>query len=428
MAKPAQTRRLFSDASWALAGQVLSAMALLIGTRLLTELINPEVYGQVALLNGYVALGVAVFAYPFICAGMRLWPECRSAAEQKGLYAAVIELTLPACGLALGGLLVGSLGYTYVLNLEMAPFLVTGLLLAVTVQRELGVQLAIGQRQQRRAALWQTSDSLLRPVLAIALVVALGGKAEMVLLGYALASLLSNLFWQWLQRDRRRGAECERDFGREVWVYALPLIPMELIFWINGLGDRYVIGYMLTAADVGLYAATYTLVNEAFNRSAMVLLRTFQPAYFQAYAEQSRRSFQILWLWIASVAGMGTLGLLVLVLAKEFLAGLVLAKSYHAATNLMPAMALGCCLHALGTAMAQPLLARKQTKRLFKGRLCGALAAAIAIPSLVSQFGLIGAAWANPVYFGVEALILALLAKPWRDRQPSLSTLLAAEA
>ena len=67
---------------------------------------------------------------------------------------------------------------------------------------------------------------------------------------------------------------------REVWIYALPLIPMELLFWVNGLGDRYIIGYMMTATDVGLYAATYTLVNEAFNRSSMVLLRSFQPVYF----------------------------------------------------------------------------------------------------------------------------------------------------
>jgi O-antigen/teichoic acid export membrane protein len=211
-------------------------------------------------------------------------------------------------------------------------------------------------------------------------------------------------------------ATVSRSFRHEVWVYALPLIPMELIFWINGLGDRYVIGYLLTAADVGLYAATYMIVNEAFNRSAMVLLRTFQPAYFQAFsAQQLQKAFSILWVWIASVAALGALGLLLLLLTKDWVASVVLAKSYHAAVDLMPAMALGCALHALGTAVAQPLLANKLTKTLLKGRLCGAVTAAITIPALVSQFGLPGAAWANPVYFGIEALVLALLAKPWRS-------------
>jgi hypothetical protein len=111
---------------------------------------------------------------------------------------------------------------------------------------------------------------------------------------------------------------------------------------------------------------------------------------------------------------LGVAGLLILLLTKDWVAALVLAESYHAAVDLMPAMALGCALHALGTAFAQPLLAKKRTRALLKGRLCGAVTAAIAIPVLVSQFGLPGAAWANPVYFGIEALVLALLAKPWQ--------------
>jgi hypothetical protein len=41
--------------------------------------------------------------------------------------------------------------------------------------------------------------------------------------------------------------------------------------------------------------------------------------------------------------------------------------------------------------------------------------AAISIPLMVKNYGLIGAAMANPIYFGVEALVLAVLAKPWRN-------------
>ena len=34
---------------------------------------------------------------------------------------------------------------------------------------------------------------------------------------------------------------------------------------------------------------------------------------------------------------------------------------------------------------------------------------------MVKNFGLPGAAMANPIYFGVEALVLIMLAKPWRN-------------
>ena len=81
----------------------------------------------------------------------------------------------------------------------------------------------------------------------------------------------------------------------------------------------------------------------------------------------------------------------------------------------MPAIALGCALHALGTVVSQPLLAKKRTRLLLLGRLCGAVTAAISIPLMVDSYGLPGAAMANPVYFGVEAMVLAMLAKPWRN-------------
>jgi O-antigen/teichoic acid export membrane protein len=412
-------KRLFGDAFWALFGQLASAVALLAGTRILTELVTPDIYGQVALLNGFVALGVALFSYPFICAGMRILPECLNKGERAALYGVVARLTARATALATALLVLGGATYSYFSNNDVWLFLLAGFLLMVTVRREMGIQLLIGDRKQRGASLWQTSDSILRPVLAISLVVWGGQKAEWVLLGYIAASLISNTFWSLVlgaKLDKNRPFIFTRNFKTDVWAYALPLIPMELIFWVNGLGDRYVIGYLMTAAEVGLYAATYTIINEAFNRSAMVLLRIFQPVYFQAYSEgQTREGFRVLWIWIGCVVALGIVGVPLVLLAKDWVALLVLAKSYHSAVELMPAIAIGCALHALGTVVAQPLLANKRTRLLLLGRVCGALTAAISIPLMVKNYGLIGAAMANPIYFGVEALVLAMLAKPWRN-------------
>jgi O-antigen/teichoic acid export membrane protein len=413
-------KRLLGDAFWALSGQIVSALALLVGTRILTELVSPEIFGQVALLNGFVALGVAVFSYPFICAGMRMLPECSNLQENATLHKAVFKLTTQSTSLALLMLMLGGAIYCYLSGNDIGLFVLTGLLLAVTVRRELGIQLLIGERKQRGASFWQTTDSVLRPLMAIGLVYWEGQNPAAVLLGYIFASVLSNTLWSIvhggeLETHYRNQPLLVAQFRRQIWRYALPLIPMEIIFWINGLGDRYVIGYLLTAAEVGLYAATYTIINEAFNRSAMVLLRTFQPAYFQSFsAGRSREAFSMLRFWLISVFGMGVLGVLLVVICKDWVADLLLAKSYHAAVGLMPAIALGSALNALGTVFAQPLLAKKRTQAVLKGRICGALAAAISLPLLVIDFGLPGAAIANPVYFGIEAIVLAVLAKPWR--------------
>ncbi|QPK65041.1 lipopolysaccharide biosynthesis protein [Methylomonas sp. LL1] len=413
-------KRLLGDAFWALSGQVMSALALLLGTRVMTELVTPDIFGQVALLNGFVALGVAVFSYPFICAGMRLIPECRNQRERGALHRTVFNLTAKSTATAMALLMLGGGIYCYWAGAEFGLFALTGLLLAVTVRRELGIQLLIGERKQRGASFWQTTDSVLRPLLAIGLVWGGGQNPGAVLLGYIFASVASNTLWSIVHGGETGSHHLNQalvaaQFKRQVWAYALPLIPMELIFWINGLGDRYVIGYMLTAAEVGLYAASYTIINEAFNRSAMVLLRTFQPAYFQCFAEaNTKEAFSVLKLWLASVFGVGVLGVVLVMLCKDWVAALLLAESYQASVVLMPAIAVGAALSALGTVLAQPLLAKKRTQSVLKGRICGALAAAISLPLLVGHYGLAGAAIANPLYFGIEALVLALLAKPWR--------------
>jgi len=409
-------RRLFGDAFWALFGQLASAMALLAGTRILTEQVTPAVYGQVALLNGFVALGVAVFSYPFICAGMRMLPECQNPGERAALYKGVTSLATRSTTLAIVLLMSGSAVYSYLTHTDMGLFMLAGILLAVTVRRELGIQLLIGERKQRGASLRQTCDSILRPLLAILLVGWGGAKVEWVLLGYIVASWISSMTWPSKADKNQCSGRSRSGFRPDVWAYALPLIPMELLFWVNGLADRYVIGYMLTAAEVGLYAATYTLVNEAFNRSAMLLLRIFQPVYFQHCSQnQFKEGFTILWAWIACVVALGLIGVGLLLVMKDWVAAWVLAKSYHSAVELMPAIAIGCALHALGTVVAQPLLAKKRTRLLLFGRVCGALTAAISIPLMVKDFGLAGAAMANPIYFGVEALVLAMLARPWRN-------------
>ena len=254
-----QERQLFGDAFWALLGQLLSACALLAGTRVLTELVTPDIYGQVALLNGFIALGVALFSYPFICAGMRMLPECLNNRDRTDLYGVVASLTTRSTVLAIVLLVLGGSIYSYIAQSNILLFVLAGILLAVTVRRELGIQLLIGERKQRGASLWQTSDSILRPLLAISLVLWGGAKAEWVLLGYILASFLSNAVWartHGAKADNSKRSTVARNFRHEVWTYALPLIPMELIFWVNGLGDRYVIGYFMSAAEVGLYAAT----------------------------------------------------------------------------------------------------------------------------------------------------------------------------
>jgi O-antigen/teichoic acid export membrane protein len=409
-------RRGLAEGFWAFVGQVGSGLMLLVGTRLITELVSPAVFGQVALLSGLVGLGVTLFAYPLISAGIRLAPEYPSDNRKRLFLGGLKQLINRSTWLALLLLSVAGGWMAYLYQVDPQALAAAALLLVVTIRRELGVQLLIGQRRQRDASLWQTVDGLLRPVLAIGLVWWGGPESFLILLGYCLAGWLANTVGARFHGDV--AGRCHRwtetrSERADILRYALPLIPMEMLSWFTSLGDRYVIGYFMTAQDVGLYAAAYTLTNEAFHRAAIVLLRSFQPVYFAHHVHgRVREASRTYTGWVACVLILGICGVTALVLLKDWVASLLLAQVYRGAADLMPIIGLGCALQAMGAVMAQPLYAAKTTRRLLLGRVIGATSAAISLPLMVQSNGLLGAAAAAPIYFGAEALTLALIAHP----------------
>jgi O-antigen/teichoic acid export membrane protein len=411
--------RIMSEAAWSLFGQIGSGIVLLLGTRIITELVSPEIYGQVALVVGIVTFGVGVFSYPLINAGMRLLPDLLKSGQRTELRQTLAQLIMRSMTIALLMIAIVGVGHSYFYNGNPWLFPLAGMLLLVTTRRELETQLLIAERRQREASLWQSGDSVARPLLAIALVLWGGASPTLILLGYTLASAAINglgLRLHGMCASNRIRTPPTHNLGirSDVGAYAWPLVPLAIMAWFIGVGDRYVIGYFMTAADVGLYAAAYTLVMEAFNRSAMVLVRTFQPVYFQHWsAGNKKHALKVFAIWLSCVFAVGISGTLALSWLKDWVSSLLLAETYRSAAALMPVIGLGCAFQQLANVLAQPLYAAKRTKSVLCGRICGAVTAAVVMPLMVKHAGLMGAAAAAPIYFGTEALILAIMAKPW---------------
>ena len=61
------------EVAWVVIGQVGVALAMLIGVRLLTEFLSPDVYGTLALLMGLMALGRGLFCQPVLQLNCLKW-------------------------------------------------------------------------------------------------------------------------------------------------------------------------------------------------------------------------------------------------------------------------------------------------------------------------------------------------------------------
>jgi O-antigen/teichoic acid export membrane protein len=403
---------LLREGAWIAAGQAASAVAVLVGTRLLTEALPPEVYGTVGLLIGLMTFGRNLLCAPLLQAVLRFHPDAARTGGSGLLRRAIGGDLARAAGLVALALAAGGALFGPRFGVSFVSFLLLGGLLAADTARGLELNLLNAARRQRAFALWGAADAWARPFLAVVAATVLGPTPSAVLLGFLVASAV---LWVPLSgsaahtRPVAAGPEANALRG-EIRRYAAPLSGLALAAWVSSVGDRYLIAAWLGTQDVGLYAAVYGLASTPFLIAQSVVESSLRPVYFAAVAAGDRgreaRAFRV-WAW--TTAAVGAAGVAAFALAHRPLAAVALGDRYREASPLMPWIAAGYALLAMAYVFEKPAYAYKRTGRVLAIQSGGAVACAVAVPVLIHLRGLTGAAQAVCVYFGVQ-LALAVVA------------------
>ncbi len=396
--------RLLREGAWVAGGQALGIVAALLGTRLLTEAVPPEVYGTVALLAGAVVLLVNLFCSPVFQAILRFFPEA-SEGELHGTASrfvrpavALLSLAVAAVGACAGAPSVG---------------LLLALLLVAEAGRGFGQSFLFAARRQRRAALWQAAEAWGRPLAAIGCVALLGPTPGAVLAGFGVSTLLIFL----VCRGPVQQAPAVPELGAAMLRYARPLAPLAIVGWITTAGDRYILGGTVGLAEAGIYAVTYGLISRPLLIGFGVLNQTLRPVYFEAVARGPRGEVdRYFGLWMKGAIAIGLAGVLVAGAGGALLASLLLAAPFREGAALMPWIALGHLALLVAYVYEARLFALKRTRSLLLAQGLGAVASLAVTFPMVRACGLLGAAFACPISFGLQALVTARLAR--EESQP----------
>lgn len=415
-------RYLLREGSWVAGGQVLSAMAVLISIRIMTELLPPEEFGRLTLLMGAAALALGLVSNPRLQAVIRFYPEWRKSNRLWILRRSAAGLihrlvVVAAIIIALGGGVFSVFsGQAWHLGLLIAALLVIDALHAF--------ELAFfnAARRQRDAALMQTANAWARPLMAIASAWLFGFNAEAAIAGYIVGSLLilaiARTFMQFEGSSSEPPARAPLDskdhdeLSAAIKRYALPLAPLAVFGWLSGMGDRYIIAGILSLQEVGLYAAVYGLASRPFLMLSTAIEQTLRPVLQNAIADGRKRDIAIVkkQMLIASTA-CATAGIIAFTFLKDIAASIFLAEEYRAAATLIPWIALGYSFLCIASVYTRFCYAFDATRYVLvlttSGSLIGIL---ILIPAALS-YGLFGAALAVPMRFAIELILSALLSR-----------------
>jgi O-antigen/teichoic acid export membrane protein len=394
--------RIVRDVFWVGFGALSSALARIVGLRVLTELLSPDTFGRMNLFLGFTFLGSGVFVVPFLQGILRFYPEAARDGRVRALRR--VATSLLARSGAVGMALV--IAAAWIWSLREGPPVGVGisLLLALVfvadAVRLLETNLLSAARRQLGWGMWTAADAWVKPLASAIAIVALGPTVEIALLGQCVGMFLVNLlFTPFRERGTADGGDAtawSRDVRRDLLRFAAPLALMAVPNFLYNLGDRYILAWLSDEAAVGRYAAAYGLATMPFMYVAGIATTTFRPVLFDAIVhEDGAKVRKTLGTWILGLVLICLAGLALLVWLAPFLVRVVLNERFWGAVEIVPWLAAAAVVQAVQQAFETLIHAGKRTHRLIAIQTASALLAVGFYLALIPSMGARGAAIAT---------------------------------
>lgn len=293
---------------WVVVGQILAFLGAFAGIKILTTVMQPEGYGQLAL--GITIAGLLnMFIYgPVGQVVARFFSVCHEKNELR-VYFFILKKAHIACGLmllvfiCLAAILTNVwAGGKWALLVIMASLF--GIVSGINVSF-LSLQGAI--RQRKVVALHQGIDAWLRPALAIAALYLFRNSVYFALLGYILGTFTITLS-QWVfamkntaVKEHWNGTSPDKKVVRaniqEFYAYANPFILWAGIAAVSMYADRWILQGLFGTEEVGVYVAIYQIANAPIALLVGMITQFILPIIFEragvltsaAQAESSAR-------------------------------------------------------------------------------------------------------------------------------------------
>lgn len=414
-------QRLAKEGSWIVAGQIAAVLGALVLVRVLTEYLEPAQYGQLALgltvaglVNQVVMGGVTAGIGRFysIAAEKNDLPGYLHASHRLMGYATAVVVAIALVLMA--GLL--WLGYFQWMGLAAAA-LVFSVISGFNSSLN-GIQNAA--RQRAIVAFHGGLDAWLKILLAVGVMHWLGSSSTVVVLGYALSSLLVTgsqlLFLRRLIRLQGETPQASANWGRQIWAYSWPFSTWGVFTWAQQVSDRWALQAFASTQEVGLYAVVFQLGYVPIGLATGMAMTFLGPILYQrsgSAADHTRNTsvHRIAWRITFVSLFVTALAFVLTFLLHEWIFHLLVAAKYHAVSYLLPWMVLGGGIFAAGQMLALKLMSEMKPAAMTTAKIVTAILGVGLNIYGASQFGLPGVVAALVAFSGIYFFWMAWLAQ-----------------
>lgn len=401
----ARFQRLFKEGLWIVLGQGIAMLGSLVGVRLLTGLLSPVQYGELALgmtiatlvnqtLLGPLGQGVLRFYAPAVERGEL--GQYLSAVRHLVLMAIVIIALLMLLGVV--GLVVVGQDYWVAIALAALVFAAVNGCNAILN----GMQNAL--RQRAVVALSQGLESWLRFLVAAGLIIWLGATSSVAMIGFVGGgSLVLALQWLYFRRVIPRSESLQLisagDWRRQILQYSWPISTFGVFTWGQLVSDRWALELFGTTQEVGMYSVLYQLGYYPISLATGMAVQFLAPVLFQwagdaSDVKRNAHVSQLTWRLTGLAIGLTAIVFLIVLLFHIQLFQLFVAPGYGKVSYLLPWIVLAGGISAAAQTIALDIMSKMKTDQM--------ISAKVITSSLGIVFNFLGALW-----YGVAGIVSA---------------------
>jgi O-antigen/teichoic acid export membrane protein len=414
MSKAERYRRLAKEGFWIVLGQTLTVMGALVGVRLLTELLTPHAYGELALGMTIAILVNQIFLGPLAGGITRFYAPAAEHGDLGGYLNSVKKLLLYATAIIFLLGVIAAIGLFVAGQAQWISITVSAIIFAVLngyCANISGVQSAA--RQRSIVAIHQGADTLLRALIAAVIIFLFGATSTFAMIGYAVSSLVvlgsQIIFFRKIIASKVNITNHAKEWQGKIWQYTWPIGTFGIFTWMQLSSDRWALQIFSSTKEVGSYAVLYQLGYYPITLFTGMAMQFLEPILFQRAGDASdskrnagvhRLSWNLVWISL----GVTAVAFLVALIFHAQIFGILVAEEYRATSYLLPWLIVSGGVFASGQALSALLQAHMKTREMMTVKIVTAILGVILNFTCVYILGITGV-----VYAGVLFSILHLL-------------------
>lgn len=421
-----RSRRLFKEGTWIVFGQILMAVGSLAGVRLLTELLPPDAYGELALGMTIATLVNQIILGPLGGGILRFYAPAVEQSDLGGYLNVVKKLVMYATGIVILLAILADIGLMITGQTQWAAISTSALVFAILSGYSANLSnIQTAARQRAIVSLHQGADPLLKSLVAAGAIVWLGTSSVVAMIGYAIAALLmlgsQTYFFQRILHGRTFSKNTN-DWQQDIWKYSWPIGVFGIFTWIQIVSDRWALQFFSSISDVGSYAVLYQLGYYPISLLTGMVMQFLAPILYQRAgdAKNSKRNadanqlgWRVTWISLALTG----VAFLVATLLHAPIFHLLVAEEYRSVSYLMPWIIVSGGVLASGQTLALNLQAQMKTRELMTAKIVTALFGAALNFAGAYWYGITGIIFAGLMFSVLYFLWMVVLVNSGRKKE-----------